>query len=445
MPLSFKQLQNLFIAGSNINIYPSGNTFAISGSGGSSGGTGTIISGTNRGTGIGLFQGLQTTTNPNDTLGFYNLLEGDNVGIVTNDDGEIVINRGRIVVNTLSNQGNGAKIYTGITGSSIIARTIQASSSGITTSLSGVGNTHVRIAPTNTTLDRFYTITAGPTLGISTTILPTSTTGNVGIGIASVATSRLLVASGTTAISQIRLTPFATEPTSPSNGSIWFSTSGNTLKLERGTTPSDFIFLENNISLSGSTASLLVDTAGTITTKYTNSFGLFNVLTSLTISNTTSETSIISPFLSGSTTLLASNNIYNPELIVGRKYRFSATGILGSDLPPVNLNIRIKLGSTIISSSSTITIGAIDAISLEFDIESTFTVRNSGLIVGSGKIIFSAPPSDITGNPVIFGIYSQNATITTTTNQIFDCTAQFDVADPTNFITIYESTLEILN
>jgi hypothetical protein len=49
MPISFKQAGSLFVAGPNINIYPSGNTFAISGS--ASGGGGGITGLTSAGTG----------------------------------------------------------------------------------------------------------------------------------------------------------------------------------------------------------------------------------------------------------------------------------------------------------------------------------------------------------------------------------------------------------
>jgi hypothetical protein len=468
MPLSFKQLQNLFISGPNINIYPSGNNYAISGSGGS-GNTGTIISGTNIGTGIGVFQGLQTTTILNDTLGFYSLLQGDNVGIITNDNGEIVINRGRTVVNTILNQGGGARVFTGITGSSIIARTISGSA-GLTSALFNspttgassaiTANTLVRIAPTNTTASRFYIEDSSGNFTTNANFTLDTTSGVIGIGSAVSVLTRLLIGAGTSAITQLTLTPSSSEPISPTDGDIWYNTS-NELKMQKGSITSEFLFGNFNNALTaqtGTSSSLLfLDSGGTITTidsdinrpRHMNSFGLFNALSSVTISDTTTETSIISPVLTGSTTLLSSNNSYNPELVVGRKYRFSARGILGSDVPPVNLNIRIKLGSTIISSSSTISIGSgtVDPINLEFDIESTFTVRNSGLIVGSGKIIFSAPASGLggAGELFIFGVYSQNATIDTASNKVFDCTVQLDVADPTNFITIYESTLEVLN
>ena len=430
---------------SNLSVNDDNNgtlTFSFAGSG-----AGTIISGINIGTGVDVFTGLSTTTNPNDTLAFRNLLAGPNITIATSvdNDGDILISRGSpTLVNQISNIGDGTRVLSSITTTRLLAARTISGANGFTSS-NPASPTIVRLVPTNTTASRLYISDATSQLTTNANFGADTTSGSLSIGAAVSTTSRLLIAAGTAAISQIRLTAFSAA-TSLIDGDIWYSTSGNTLKFYKNNISTDFIFKDNNYAFSGvSNAILLTNTAGNISQKYINSFGLFNALSSVTISNTTSETSTISPVLTGSTTLFASTNAYNPELGIGRKYRFSARGILGSDVPPVNLNIRIKLDSTIISSSSTITIGAIDPISLEFDIESTFTVRNSGLIVGSGKMIFSAPPSDIGGNPVIFGIYSQNATIDTTSNKVFDCTAQLDVADPTNFITIYESTLEILN
>jgi hypothetical protein len=496
MPLSFRQAGNLFIAGPNINIYPSGNTYAISGSASGStvgiesistigtgqfsiassvtnnnlvyrtlsgaGGFGItdnglgrliftasssssgIISGTNIGTGTGVFFGLDTINNPNDTLQFYNLSGGNEVGLFINDNDEIEVVRGRNVVNTVSNQGGGAKVYSGIAGSSLVVRTISGEA-GFTSALAGTGNILVRLSPTNTTAGRFYIKTASEVFTGTSNFNVDATNGNIGIGIATVTTSNLLLPSGTAAVSQIRLTPFSTEPSSPTNGDIWFNTSGD-LKFQKNTTTTDFIFEDNNNSLVGTASSLLsTDSGGTITPKYINTFGVFNTLSSVTISNTASETSIISSIITGSTTLLASNNSYNPQLVTGRKYRFNAKGTI--DTPDnVNLTIRVKLESTVISSSSTISVGdGIDAYTSEIEIDTTFTVRSSGLIVGSGKIMFlDLSPSGIGGDPIIFGIYSQNQTITTT-NQVFDCTAQFGTADPSNIITINESTLEFLN
>ena len=63
MPLGFRQAGNLFVAGPNISIYPSGNTFAISGSA-SSGGIGAGVTGiTSSGTGNRLIFSSITNNN----------------------------------------------------------------------------------------------------------------------------------------------------------------------------------------------------------------------------------------------------------------------------------------------------------------------------------------------------------------------------------------------
>ena len=306
-------------------------------------------------------------------------------------------------------------------------------------------NTRLDISPSNTTADRFYITTTGPVLNINANYTTLAASSTMSIGGTAVATTRLLLAAGTGAISQIRLTPFATEPTNPSDGSIWYSTSGNTLKLERGTNPSDFLFVDNNISLAGYPSALIVDTAGTITREYLNSFGIFNTLSSVTIQNTTSELSLISTILTGSTTLLSSTNLYNPELIVGRKFRFNAKGSIQTDNSDVdNLEIKIKISSTTIGTTNAFTVFKGISANTYFEIDTTITIRNSGLVICSGKLIGDAPIVNIT-NSDFRGIYNQNATITTTSDQILDCTAQFNQANNNNRIIINESTLEILN
>jgi len=306
-------------------------------------------------------------------------------------------------------------------------------------------NTRLDISPSNTTADRFYITTTGPVLNINANYTTLAASSTMSIGGTAVATTRLLLSAGTGAISQIRLTPFATEPTNPSDGSIWYSTSGNTLKLERGTNPSDFLFVDNNISLAGYPSALIVDTAGTITREYLNSFGIFNTLSSVTIQNTTSELSLISTILTGSTTLLSSTNLYNPELIVGRKFRFNAKGSIQTDNSIVDtLEIKIKISSTTIGTTNQFTVFKGISANTYFEIDTTITIRNSGLVICSGKLIGDAPIVNTT-NSEFRGIYNQNATITTTSDQIFDCTAQFNQANNNNRIIINESTLEILN
>jgi hypothetical protein len=503
MPLSFRQAGNLFVAGPNINIYPSGNNYAISGS--ASGSTvgiesittvgsgafsiassvtnknlvydslsGTagfgitdngagrllftsatpnvVLSGRNIGTGVGVFSAITTTISQDDTLGFYSF-SGTNQGYINIDSqtGEIEIGRGRIIANLIGNQGLGARIYSGISRDRLICRTIlgaTAAGSGFSATISGAGNANVVIRPFTTfgtTPNRFAIIepTSPVSIGLSSSILPSAVTRNMGIGVANTPRTSLLIATGAAAVSQIRLTAFGTEPTNPDNGSVWFSTLGNTLKFEKDTVATDFIFKDNNNSLTSATNSILaVNTAGTIIQKYTNSFGVFNALSSVTIENTASQTSIISSILTGSTTLFASTNAYNPELVVGRKFRFNAKGIISSDAI-TNLTINLKLGGTTIGTTSSFTIieGLADNY---FEIDYTFTVRNNNIIVGSGKI-FSDTQINSASSEYFVGIYSQNATVTTTQNLVFDVVALFDVADSNNILTINESTLEILN
>jgi len=417
---------------------------------------GTIISGTNIGTGVGVFSGLTTINNPNDTLGFYNLLEGDNVGIATNDNNEIVINRGRTVVNTLTNQGGGSIIYSSITTNNITVRTFLASSSGFTVALVNnpsvtgatsaiTANTLVRIIPTNATADRFYINSSTGTLDVpaAATLSPLAASATMGINATPLATTRLLIGAGSATISQIRLTPFSTETTNPSDGDVWFTTSGNTLKFEKGTVATDFIFKDNNISLSGYSNILVVDTGGTITPRYVNSFGVFNTLSSVTVANTSTETSIISSVFTGSTTILASTNPNNPELVVGKKFRFNAKGTIQTDNTNT-LEVKIKLGSTTIGTTTAFNVKKnINALTY-FEIDATFTIRNSGIVSCNGKIFASEIIQD-SPNINIKGITNQNATVATTSDQVFDCTIKFDQAQPNNIITINESTLEFLN
>ena len=454
MPLSYRQAGNLFVAGPNITIYPSGNSFAISGS--ASGGGGSIISGTNIGTGVGVFSSLTTINNPNDSLAFYTLSGTDQGSVFLNDSGEIIISRGGTVVNTLSNQGGGSIIYSSITTNNITVRTFLASSSGFTVALVNnpsvtgatsaiTANTLVRITPTNATADRFYINSSTGTLDVpaAATLSPLAASATMGIAATPLATTRLLIGAGSTIISQIRLTPFSTEPTNPSDGDVWFTTSGNTLKFEKGTVATDFIFKDNNISLSGYSNILVVDTGGTITPRYVNLFGVFNTLSSVTVANTSTETSIISSVFTGSTTILASTNPNNPELVVGKKFRFNAKGTIQTDNTNT-LEVKIKLGSTTIGTTTAFNVkDNINALTY-FEIDNTFTIRNSGIVSCNGKIFASEIIQD-SPNINIKGITNQNATVATTSDQVFDCTVTFDQAQPNNIITINESTLEFLN
>jgi len=519
MPLSYKQLGNTFIQGPNITIYPSGNTYAISGSasGGGSGitgvtsagtgqyliassitnnnliykslsgtsnlsindnddgtlifsisggATGNIISGTNVGTNansIGFFTGLSTTINANDTLAFRNITGGPNINVVlsTANNGDILISRGSPnLVNQISPDGNialpsgvGSRILSAISSTNLmVARTILGSSGltqtiintpNVTGATSAItANTVVNIAPTNTTANRLYISDATNQLTTNSNFTYDSTTGSLGIGLAALTTTRLLIAGGSATVSQLRLTPF-TASTSLIDGDIWYSTSGNTLKFYKNNVSTDFIFKDNNNAFSGFSSILFVDTGGTITPSYNNSFGKFVTLSSVTLTNTTTEISIISSILTGNTTLLSSTNQYAPDLSKSKKYRFTANGTLVTS-SLVNLTLKIKLGSTIIGLVNNYSLS--NLINGYFDIDYTFTIRSTGItgsIFGSGKILSDTALNSASTNSYPIGIYTNTTTLDTTTNQIFDCTVQFDTTG--TILTINEASLESLN
>jgi len=150
MPISFKQAGSLFVAGPNITIFPSGNTFAISASSGS----GTIISGTNAGTGIAIFSSASGSN-----LVFRRILSGSNIGVYTVGN-DIIISGASGAINGItgvSNVGTGSILLSSVTAGVLIARTISGSN-GIEAVESG---SNILVRPLNTTANRLYIASTG--------------------------------------------------------------------------------------------------------------------------------------------------------------------------------------------------------------------------------------------------------------------------------------------
>jgi len=293
-----------------------------------------------------------------------------------------------------------------------------------------------------------------------------ATNGTMSIGTAVSTTSRLLLAGGTAAISQIRLTAFPTAYSGATAGDIWYnSTSGNSLFFNKSTSaPTPFIFKDNNyiftssatpsLSSSSNNRLLEVDISGTLSaTKILNSLGVFTTITSKTISNTILETSVLSTgatFLYGDNLLNRSTHGTNPQLVFGKKYRFNAKCII-SGTSGGTFYGKMLIGSTLIASSSTFNLNQ----SLNnnyFEIDTTFTILDvgtSGRVIGSGKMLTDAT-SLVSGltRPIV-AISSlgglTGVTLNTTTDQYFDFLINFNTASTTNAIVISEATLEYLN
>jgi hypothetical protein len=454
MPLSFKQAGNTFIAGPNINIYPSGNNYAISGSGGGGGGTGTIISGTNIGTGVGVFSSVSSTN-----LVFRTIRAGANAGVFLSGN-DIVFSATTGAINgvtAVTTVGSGIAVASGVTAGALISRTISGAN-GLEAVESG---NLVVIRPSNVTTNRFYIAGTGGLLTTNDFFQLDSTVGSAAIGFSSpqtITTTRLLLPPATTAISPLRLTTSSSVASSSlRNGDIQYNTSGNTLYFIKGQnsfggvdTLTPFVFRNNNLFLTGSSNNrvLQVDSSGSISAfnTYTTPLGIFNSITSTTISGT-SELSVIntgSTFLIGTNILNSSTHESTPQLITGKKYRFNGRGSINTDGTPGTLTSKLKLGSVIIASATTTLQTNING--NFFEIDCTFTIRSqgaSGKVIGSGKMLTDAAYLASGTSPIAPITSLGEVTINTTVDTAFDFTLQF--SDGGNNININEATLEYLN
>jgi hypothetical protein len=407
--------------------------------------TGTIISGTNAGTGVAIFSSASGSN-----LVFRRILSGSNIGVFLSGN-DIVISGTSGAINGvtgITNVGTGSILLSSVTSGVLIARTISGSN-GIEVIESG---SNILVRPLNTTANRLYIAGTGGALTVDNNFQVDAVNGTMSIGTAVSTTSRLLIANGTAAISQIRLTAFPNAYTTATAGDIWYnSTSGNTLFFNKSTSaPTPFIFKDNNYALTSSTVGnrlVEVDTLGTLSSaRFFNNLGVFNVITSTTISGT-SELSTINTnnsFIIGSTILNSSSHGTNPQLLTGKKYRFNAKGLITTAAIPANLIAKMKLGSVLVASSTTALQSSIS--SKYFEIDCTFTIRNtgtSGATIGSGKMLTDnallstlSPMAAITS----LGEVAINTTVDTT----FDFTLQNDT-NPNNIYIINEATLEYLN
>jgi len=518
MPISFRQAGSLFVAGPNINIYPSGSSgfYAISGSA-SGGGSGTAVTGvTSAGTGNRLIFSSTTGT----TLVQKSLSAGTGVAIIDDGAGTLTFSAtsaGGIISGT--NVGTGTAVFSGVVGTNMVFRTLRGglnanvflsgtnivisattgAINGITALTNVGGGIAVASSITNNTLiartlsgsngidvvesgnlvivrpssaltaNRFIIAGTGGALTTSDFYQTDSTVGTMTLGFntpTSNVTSRLLIEAGSASISQIRLTPFTARYTGATAGDITYnSTSGNSLLFNKTTTlQTPFIFKDNNFSLSSTTPItvtntsafrvLEADTGGTLfAARFLNALGVFTTITSKTISNTAVETSVLSTggtFLYGDNLLNRSSHGTNPHLVVGKKYRFNARGIISATTGGTFYG-KMLIGSSLIASSTTFNLNT----SLNnnyFEIDTTFTILDvgtNGKVIGSGKMLTDSSSLVNSVNRPIVGINAlgglTGVTVNTTSDQFFDFTIDFGTASLTNAITITEATLEYLN
>jgi len=409
MPLSFRQAGNTFVGGPNISIYPSGNTYAISGS------AAGIISGTNVGAGVAVFSGVVGTN-----MVFRTLRSGLNTSVSISGN-NIVISAGTGAINgitAVTTVGGGIAVASSVTANALVSRTLSGAN-GIDVVESG---NLVIIRPSSTlTTNRFLIAGTGGAITTSDAYQVDSTNGTMALYSAATA------------------------------GDIFYnSTSGNTLFFNKTTTlQTSFLFKDNNYSLTGATSNriLQADTGGTITSfYYPTNLGIFNSITSTTITGTNE----LSVFNTGSTVLIgtyilnSSSHGTAPQLITGKKYRFNARGTINTDTTPGNLTARLKLGSATIATSVISLASSING--NFFEIDCTFTIRSqgaSGTVQGSGKMLTDWQYLQALTSPVVAITSLGNVTIDTTVDAAFNFTLQN--TNTGNIFVINEATLEYLN
>lgn len=146
----------------------------------------------------------------------------------------------------------------------------------------------------------------------------------------------------------------------------------------------------------------------------------------------TLTSSLLSSLLSGTTlgnkTLIASTDVNNPMLVVGKSFSGQAFGII-SAVSGATFQFIIKIGSTKILDTSSVMI-PVSLIEKSFEINYSFSILSDGIsgstIANISILIDGLTVYSISGNPV---------TIDTTSNKTFDLQFAYGATDPGNSIT----------
>jgi len=213
------------------------------------------------------------------------------------------------------------------------------------------------------------------------------------------------ISSSTTTMASLRLRA-GTAPTSPNTGDMWNdSTQKSLYHYNNG--------MNENISTVG-----------------------FTQTASATVANTTTETSILSTGV-GTKTLPAN------FLVAGKTVRIKVEGYVSNLLTPT-IQIRVKLGSTVVLDTTAVTMTTITG-NRRFNAESTITCRTtgaSGTVFSQGEARYFTIAS--TANSIDM-INTAATTINTTTTQAIDVMVTWGTANASNSITSTNATIEILN
>ena len=181
---------------------------------------------------------------------------------------------------------------------------------------------------------------------------------------------------------------------------------------------------------------------GSATFSYgSNAFDPFVQTSSVVISNTASETTMLGTLI-GSPTFSASTNATYSQFVVGKRYMLQLSGTMSTKAAPSgNTQVRVKLGSTTIGQSNAADLGG-SKTATTWTIDTSFTIRtvgSSGQVFSDGLLTYL--DSDATS---INGVRFTNTgtTFSTTSDLKLDVTWQWTTADTANSITINQASLQ---
>ncbi|WP_207516002.1 hypothetical protein [Longitalea luteola] len=190
----------------------------------------------------------------------------------------------------------------------------------------------------------------------------------------------------------------------------------------------------NALPVGASTDSVVVWSANDSLLKKIAPLQTFAQTATVTVSNTTSETTLIG---SGTGSLVIPPAAWG----VGKSFEVTVQGIYSTDIAsPTSITLRLKLGSTVIASSGTITMNP-NRINIPFVLQATITCISTG---SSGSIYtFGDLYRDGKTNAVNNG--SSASTINTTTSQTLSATAQLSDSSNGNSLSAFVVTLDPVN
>lgn len=153
---------------------------------------------------------------------------------------------------------------------------------------------------------------------------------------------------------------------------------------------------------------------------------------SVTVANTTTETSLIG-------TLFGTNTLPADFFVAGRTIRITARGYHSSTANP-NINVRMKLGSTTICSTGNVASG--NGSNNGFLIDCELVCRTTG---GSGAFIGQGNYEELHNSGAKIGMVSTaTSSINTAASQVADVTVQWGTANAGNTFTCTNLTIEVL-